>query len=350
MNLRERFFAELPKIFHLTPEYPDDLEKYLRERGWITEYEHLESLEKPGEGNMNFVLRVITSRKSFIIKQSRPWVEKYPQVKAPMERTNVEADFYTISQQSQSLQKYLPNLIGNDKENYVLALQDLGEGKDYTFLYKNETTLSEAEVSDLIFYLNELHKINNVAFQDNQSMKELNHEHIFKYPFMADNGLDLDNITPGLQELSQHYKKDQDFKQKISALGDIYLANGNTLIHGDYYPGSWLKTAEGIKVIDPEFAYLGQAEFDLGVFVAHLKMAKQPETIMQQILADYYRPQNFDISMFVGFVGVEIMRRILGLAQLPLTLDLEEKKYLLDEAYRFVMQPDQSYMLQLIVK
>ena len=39
-------------------------------------------------------LRVQTAERSFILKQSRPWVEKYPAIPAPEERVLVEAAFY----------------------------------------------------------------------------------------------------------------------------------------------------------------------------------------------------------------------------------------------------------------
>jgi 5-methylthioribose kinase len=55
--------------------------------------------------------------------------------------------------------------------------------------------------------------------------------------------------------------KDLALKQKLSVLGSLYLSKGKYLLHGDYYPGSWFKTADG-KVIDPSFFY-GLREFDL---------------------------------------------------------------------------------------
>ena len=67
---------------------------YLQAQSWILEGENISSFEVPGEGNMNFTLRITTKRRSFIIKQSRNYVEKYPQIAAPEDRTQREADFY----------------------------------------------------------------------------------------------------------------------------------------------------------------------------------------------------------------------------------------------------------------
>jgi 5-methylthioribose kinase len=40
------------------------------------------------------------------------------------------------------------------------------------------------------------------------------------------------------------------------------------------FPGSWLKAADGLRVIDPEFCFLGDPEFDCGILAAHLMIAQ----------------------------------------------------------------------------
>ncbi|MDP6909125.1 MAG: phosphotransferase, partial [Flavobacteriales bacterium] len=112
---------------------------------------------------------------------------------------------------------------------------------------------------------------------------------------------------------------------------------GNKLLHGDFYPGSWLKTDSGFKMIDPEFCFMGPAEFELGVTVAHLKMAEQSESLIKDLFVYYHFDTKFDGTLFSKFAGMEIIRRIIGLAQLPLDLDLKERLDLLDEAYELVV-------------
>ncbi|TFG71242.1 MAG: hypothetical protein E4H26_12695 [Flavobacteriales bacterium] len=62
-------------------------------------------------------------------------------------------------------------------------------------------------------------------------------------------------------------------KSAVRTIGQKYLSPGETLLHGDYYPGSWMTVGDQFYVIDPEFGFVGFAEFDLGVMVAHLIMA-----------------------------------------------------------------------------
>ena len=127
------------------------------------------------------------------------------------------------------------------------------------------------------------------------------------------------------------YKTDERLKRKIKELGEVYLASGAVLLHGDYYPGSWLKVSSGFKVIDPEFAFFGPAEYDLGVMLAHLRLAQQPEEDIGRVL-DMYGGRAIDEKLVSRFEGMEILRRLIGLAQLPLELSLDEKGELINVA------------------
>lgn len=344
MNDKSRFESIYPNAIFLDYEVDLALETYLRNKYWISNQEKVLSTEKPGEGNMNFVNRIVTDQKSFILKQSRPWVQKYPQIEAPIERIHVEYHFYHFIAPYKDINRFTPAVIGFDPEHFILALEDLGNGADYTYLYQKDKLLSATEVEALSRLLSVLHQVQvdeeeKVQF-DNQAMKILNHEHIFVFPFNLDNGFDLNTIQAGLQEVSIRYKEDERLKTMIRRLGEIYLQNHDTLLHGDYYPGSWLKVESGLKLIDPEFSYFGKAEFDLGVMLAHLKMAQQAEDTLQQVLQSYEQAEGFDQNLMWAFAGVEMMRRIMGIAQLPLSLTLAEKESLLQEAALMITQYD----------
>ena len=315
---------------------------YLKALQWLSEEETIVSLTKPGEGNMNYVLRVDTGKRTFIIKQSRAYVEKYPQVTAPEERVITEAAFYDKVAQIPQLQAYMPKKLGIDANNRVLSIEDLGQANDFLSLYQEGTALKEASLTHLLQYLSGLHegfmksRIDDEL--ENEEMRKLNHEHIFHYPFLEVNGFDLDVVQEGLQELALGYKKDLLLKQKIEVLGALYLSRGKYLLHGDFYPGSWLKTDDGIKVIDPEFCYYGSREFDLGVFIAHLYLTQQDAELIAMIPQKYQGYEQLSLTILNGFVGAEIMRRLIGLAQLPLKMDLGTKKKLLDFGYDLIIK------------
>lgn len=313
-----------------------NLENYLKGLGWLQLNETINAIEIPGAGNMNFTIRVKTSERSFIIKQSRDYVEKYPQVPAPSERALREAEFYELVSKEYRLSQQMPKLIDVDKKNHVLKLEDLGNGVDYTFLYQEGNIIDEGELEQLMTFTAELHTRINTRTTEarlpNRAMRQLNHEHIFVYPYLENNGLNLDDILPGLQAVGELFKKDVTLKEVVRKLGERYLQDGKTLLHGDYFPGSWLKTNESIKIIDPEFCFFGEVEFEIGVILAHLKMADQPAVIIEKALKFYKDQSVLEDSLCLQFMAIEILRRILGLAQLPLSLGLQKRKDLLREA------------------
>jgi 5-methylthioribose kinase len=163
-------------------------------------------------------------------------------------------------------------------------------------------------------------------------MRALNHEHIFRLPVAPDNGLDLEAFTPGLTATAAPLREDAAYVSRVTALGEEYLADGNTLVHGDYFPGSWLRTDDRVAVIDPEFCFLGPRAFDVGFMLGHLHLAGQPPATGEALLSLYREKAGADDALAEQarrFAGVEIMRRLIGVAQLPLTCGIDRKAELL---------------------
>ena len=336
MNPQQSYLAQHPDAVLLELRVSDTLTHYLRKQQWLGADEVVRAVEKPGEGNMNFVARVVTDKRSFIVKQALPWVQRFPQVEAPVARGKMEAIFYQLIEHQPELKAYTPGLIGFDARHHVLALEDLGAGADFTFLYGSSEQITEDQLMQLVRFLSQLHRIkagpNEERSLPNTAMRQLNHEHIFRYPFATDNGLDLDAMVPGLQNAALPYQQNPLLKKRIAALGDVYLQPGDTLVHGDYYPGSWLRVGSEVKVIDPEFGFFGRAEFDVGVMLAHALLAGGSVYTPERVLSLYEPTGSWDETLAHAFAGVEVLRRLLGLAQLPLRQTLEERIVLLEQA------------------
>jgi len=332
---RGSFETAYPRGFFLDPTSRDGLENYARDQGWIAPGEALLFVSKAGEGNMNLTLRLVTTEKSCILKQARPWVEKYPAIEAPAGRALVEAAFYQAVSSRPPIRAAMPALLGQDPDSGVLALEDLGEAQDFTPLYRGER-LSESDLEALVSFLAELHRPFAAPERlfENREMRALNHEHIFRLPLASENGLDLDRITPGLGAVAHEMQEDESYVARVRELGSLYLEDGPSLVHGDFFPGSWLRTAGGVRVIDPEFCFLGNAAFDVGVLRAHLHLSRQPE-LAEKAVALYGAGADFAATAN-GFAGAEIMRRLIGVAQLPLEAGLEEKRELLALSKRLV--------------
>jgi 5-methylthioribose kinase len=318
----------------------ETMSQHLTELTWIRPDETLLQAEPAGEGNMNCTLRITTSHRTFILKQARPWVERYPDIAAPVERAAIEARFYELVAGVETIHRKMPRLLGWYPASHLLMLEDLGDAEDCTFLYR-DGHLQDDELRDLIAYLRELHEAFRAQGRryglTNRAMRELNYRHLFVVPLQNDSGLDLDARTPGLQVEADRLRSDARYRRAVEQLGKQYLADGNCLLHGDFFPGSWLRTSSGIKVIDPEFCFFGPPEFDLGIFMAHLYLARQPHALAERILTVYQEKGPLDETLARNFGGIEIMRRLLGVAQVPVNMDLQEKTRLLDLSHRLIL-------------
>jgi 5-methylthioribose kinase len=94
-----------------------------------------------------------------------------------------------------------------------------------------------------------------------------------------------------------------------------------------------------MKVIDPEFCFLGAREFDYGVALGHCALAGFGRGPAYHLLAAAHQ-EDLDEPLLLGFAGVEIVRRLIGLAQVPAQAGLDRKRRLLEVARSFVLTPE----------
>jgi 5-methylthioribose kinase len=302
----------------------------LQAMGVCDSTESVVDIGKAGEGNMNLVLRVTTDRRSVIVKQARPWVEKYPTIAAPAERILAEIDFYERVSDVDELRTVMPSVVATAPQLRLLVLEDLGEAADYTCLYDPDDCGQDA---DAVFkkaanWIARLHRQGRSSGGSVgcDALRELNHAHMFSIPLSDPPVLDLDSVCDGLESASRPLRVSEDLRDAIDRLGETYLrgrsATETVLLHGDYYPGSWLRTNDGFRVIDPEFCFRGPREFDLGVMAAHRIFCHAAADVgtIEQLCQDY--GHEVSTPLVGGFAGVELIRRLIGVAQLPLVADL----------------------------
>jgi len=309
----------------------DELNNYLKNRlNFLNNNEDLIQTEIAGEGNMNVVMRLKTNQRSFILKQSRTFVKKYPDIAAPLNRIDVEYNFY----KQVGSHSFFPKILKYVPINYLLFMEDIGNCEDLTSVYKSGE-VSQDFIQKLITGLQHIHQqVIPKEYPKNMILRELNHQHIFILPF-KNNGFSLNNIQEGLEALAKPFKNDKVLNNKIDRAGKAYMQNGDTLLHGDYYPGSWMRAGERLCIIDPEFSFAGPKEFDLGVMAAHLILISGQNSVFDQVCKAYR--DSVKVEQVQTYCGIEIIRRLIGLAQLPLERTLEQKKNLLNLAKEYVL-------------
>ncbi len=310
---------------------------FLDARGWLAPGETVVACERAGEGNMNLTLRVRTERRSMVLKQARPWVEKYDHIEAPWDRSLSERWFYERVAEIPEVASSMPRVLASDPAARVLLLEDLAGARDLSELYAG-ARLEADEVERLAGVLRALH--DGTADDPprpsfNQAMRELNWAHCFVVPLDPANGVPLDRFERGLGEVAATLVRDDAFRAVVAEMGARYLAAGGPLLHGDYFPGSWLRTASGLRLIDPEFCFQGEREIDVGCAVAHLVLARQDPRRVRRFL-DAYQASSpaSDASAVARFAAIEIVRRLIGVAQLPIAPTRGWRAELLERARR----------------
>jgi 5-methylthioribose kinase len=234
-------------------------------------------------------------------------------------------------------------VVGADPAQHLLCLEDLGEGGDLTCLYVDgPSPRHDDQLAGLARWLGCLHAlpVEAAAMPANNAMRQLNHAHVFEVPFDEHNDVPL---SAALRDRQQTLAGDAALRREVAVLGALYLGDRRhtsppALLHGDYYPGSWLAhPTRTVAVIDPEFGFVGPPEFDVGVFTAHLIMAGFSDDHMASQLTHYRVPHRFSHDLASAFAGVEVIRRLLGVAQLPLPANDATRLGWLDRARRAVL-------------
>lgn len=330
MTLRDETIRANPDFPWLEADDSAGVQSFLRERGWIDKHESVTACAPAGAGNMNLTLRVETPERQFILKQARPWVEKYPDIPAPWDRGLSEALFYERVRTIAPVATRMPAMLAHDPASRALVLEYLPGPGDFSDLYEGQTStrLSESDLETAADYLASLHSATRGKPQTslaNREMRALNHAHIFEIPFAPESGVDLEALESGLTAKASDIQADTELCEIAGTLGTGYLEDGPCLLHGDYFPGSWLRTSNGLFVIDPEFCFFGPPEIDLGCAIAHFALshanAETPSRFLRHYAAGLEAESRTLDELLLGrFAAIEVIRRLIGVAQLPIPI------------------------------
>ncbi len=335
-------------------------------------------------GNMNLARRVFyepprsesnpKDESSLIVKQTFSFIYQFQELLAPRERAENEKNFYKSVQIYQekypngSLAQKMPAMLGYDKERSFLVLEDLGRGKSLkSFYQKGRIPLSPLE--DILQFLIECQTMShgvqslkreqttnpttnqNTEGKESPSlgreMVEFHTPYLFEYPFdgsLKDQIMSEDTL---LAEAALPLYDDSVFHERRREIQARYQTPGETLLHGDFHLDSlfWLPEKEKVKVIDFEFAFWGDKEWDLATFLAHLLFCPEAREQIPFVLEYYEKETHFrlDTQLLTQFCGIEILRRFLGYAKPDMALSSSEKVELLQRGVEMVKEPTLAY-------
>ncbi len=334
------------------------------------------SVREVGDGNLNLVFIVTGETGSAIVKQALPYVrlvgESWP---LPLKRSFFE--YHALKRQAERDPGMVPEILFFDEAQAIIVMEYLTphvilrrayiDGRQLPKIGRDLGLFCARTLfrgSDLSMPTREK-KADVALFADNVELCDITENLVFSDPYFE---AELNrHTTPQLDGLVEELRRDRDLKVEAQRLKHLFSAKAETLCHGDLHTGSVMVTDEDTRVIDPEFAFYGPISFDVGMLLANFWMSyfsqegheadaggrdamrtylmDTVETIWETFRAEFahlWRSERkgilYQASLFedrgdplaseqaltivlddirremLGFAGVEMHRRILGLA------------------------------------
>ncbi len=302
-------------------------------------------VEPAGDGNINWVRRVSTpgGGASWVVKQARPALERFPQYRVSTERIVFEARYYEVVAPFDS-QGVCPRVVHFDETQRVLVLEDLGNAErlDAALARGADATDTAAALGS---FLGAVHA--GTAALDlaprfaNDAMRRLHGDHIFALP-LAENDFPL---SPAVRAEADALRAQPRLVATAAELYERYLGPGSALVHADVQAGNILLTPERPKLLDAEIAHVGDPAFDVGTLVAHLLLpsaaAGRSTAARPAVEAAWeaygVRPCAFeDVARYAG---IEMLRRTVGAARVAAVASDEASRAALRTAVRWLLDP-----------
>ncbi len=233
-----------------------------------------------GDGNLNLVFIVESPKGALVVKQALPYVrlvgDSWP---LPIKRCFFE--YNALIRQAARDPGRVPEVHHFDEAQALVVMRYLSPhvilrksiiagdihpnlGRDMglflarTLFRGSHLSMKAADVrADL------------ALFSDNVALCDITENLVFTDPYFA---AAMNRHTPGLDPWVTRLRADRDMKVAAQEMKLAFVSHAETLAHGDLHSGSIMVTAEDTQVIDPEFAVYAPFGFDIGMLLANFLM------------------------------------------------------------------------------
>ena len=300
-----------------------NLPDYLRDLGYLGSDEAV-SVEKAGDGNINWVRRArVADGRSWIVKQARPALERFPEYRVDTRRIVFEARYFALVRDHDA-EHICPEILHFDERERVLVLEDLGDVERLDQRLARGSDAAGAGTA-LARFLAAVHGATAddpdlAARFDNDAMRRLHGDHIFDLPF-AGNDFPLE---PEVEDRAASLKTPE-FRSLAADAYRRYLEPRGVLVHGDVQAGNILLPPAGPKLLDAEIAHVGDPAFDVATLLAHLALPALARAGTAQALPAIeaswlaYAGARGDVAPgfaeVARYMGLEVLRRTVGAAR-----------------------------------
>ena len=239
------------------------------------------TVREVGDGNLNLVFIVEGPKGTVIVKQALPYVrlvgESWP---LPLKRSFFE--HAALTRQAARDPGRVPEIFHFDEAQALIVMEFLSphvilrraliEGRMPPRIGRDLGLFAARTLfrgSDLSMTAREK-KADLALFADNVELCDITENLVFTDPYFE---AAMNRHTPGLEGIVAALRADRDLKVEAQHLKQMFAARAETLVHGDLHTGSVMVTDEDTRVIDPEFAFYGPIAFDVGMLLANYWMS-----------------------------------------------------------------------------
>lgn len=324
------------------------LPDYLRRIGLFDADEEIR-VEKAGDGNINWVRRASSpAGRSFIIKQARPALERFPEYRVSTERLVFEARYFEVVRPLDPAGT-CPAVHGFEEADRVLVLEDLGDAERLDRALARGADV-RAAARALGTFLGRVHAATRrpslAPWFRNEAMQRLHGDHIFALPLEANTF----PLPPRTRARADALATDEALRRTAAAAYARYGTPEGALVHGDVQAGNVLLAGRGPVLLDAEIAHVGDPAFDVGTLLAHLALPAvatgDPGRGLpaMRTLWEAYRDAHGaeGLAVFgaaVRYAGLELLRRTIGAARVDAVESDEAGLRVLDTAVPWILSP-----------
>lgn len=235
-----------------------------------------------GDGNLNLVFIVEGAEGAAVVKQALPYVrlvgDSWP---LPLKRSFFE--YHALTRQQARAPGSVPAIYHFDESQALIIMEYLSphiilrraliEGRQLPNIAKDIGLF----MARTLFRGSDLHmatkdrKADLALFADNVELCDITENLVFSDPYF-DAKMNR-HTSPQLDGIVAELRADRDLKVEAQRMKHIFAANAETLLHGDLHSGSIMVTDTETRMIDPEFAFYGPIAFDVGMLLANFWMA-----------------------------------------------------------------------------
>ncbi len=318
--------------------------------------------EEIGDGNINYVFRLRSLRdgRSLIIKQADRLLRSSGR---PLDQNRSRIEAAVLKLEGELAPGLVPELYHYDEVMAATAMEDvsaygnlrkeLAENRVYPHLAANLSVFTVDTLlptTDLVLDAEE--KKRRVRFFTNPELCKITEDLVLTEPYDDYKGRNI--LFPGNEDFVAHMLyQNVALHAEIAGLRLNFMNNAQALLHGDLHTGSVFANRDGIKVLDPEFAFYGPMGYDIGNVIGNLffawankcfaqaesRAAAEAAGALENTIAEYYdrtrgrlevrydelvelplyRVQAFRdgwiasvMADAAGYAGTEIIRRTVG--------------------------------------